>query len=181
MLGRKVSGPMLPPFLLFQSKANGGTDEEQYGTVQIRNLLGIFRHHLASPRNKYEQMIELRKSESNMSQTITNLYSCIIMLSQKSQRKVKQCETPCPSLSHLPVDRNLSIAANALLDDTHSCFVGLSRTQLVDVELKDMVATQRHHTQHAGSGTLNTAYKHLNKLSQDHDVTGHAKEKVKHS
>ena len=88
------------------------------------------------------------------------------------------------ALSHLPVDRNLSIAANALLDDTHSRFMRLSRTQLVDVELKDMVATQRHHTQHGGSGTLNTAYKqhkHLNKLIQDHDVTGHGKEKIKHS
>ena len=52
MLGRKVLGPMLPPTLPLVSvqgqwRNRWGTDEEQYGTVQIRNLLGIFRHHLA--------------------------------------------------------------------------------------------------------------------------------------
>lgn len=80
--------------------------------------------------------------------------------------------TPATNPSHpfVPENGYVFFTANALLDNVDCCCMRLCYSQLIDIQLKNVLATQWHHTQH---GTIGCREKRPQNATKRNEITWH--------
>ena len=83
--------------------------------------------------------------------------------------------TPATNPSHpfVPENGYVIFTANALLDNVDSCCMRLCYSQLIDIQLKNVLATQWHHTQHGTIGCRERKATKCHQKKWDHMTCSH--------